>query len=210
MAPHGWTTPDEYQWLQTQMPKYILDKADKKLWQFWPQMQEGWFRKFPEEPRTDLTPVQALGAAIKERKARLENWFRHHSKKVVQGTTAPRASEESALAQALFGKKVTRKRAHHPIELYERRNPGEVEDALQAAGYFQISEEAKSADIVNGDNEPDEVHAARVKEAQSVRMTVKRRVLDGLYVVASEEEKETIDELIEEEKRELAKKKSSE
>ncbi|KAJ7664546.1 hypothetical protein DFH06DRAFT_1127952 [Mycena polygramma] len=152
MPPAGWTTPQELEFLQAYMPRYITARADGTLWQFWPPMQEAWFRTFPEGPRLgqagldadgnepDLTPTEqtAVGTAIQERKKRLDNWFHNHSKGT-NNATASRVTEEDSMANILFGKKAPAKRAHRPVELYQTRHPGEVEAALEREGFFKMT-----------------------------------------------------------------------
>ena len=63
MAPPSWTTAEEVTWLQAKIGNYLTHKAEKTLWKFWPQMQEGWFRAFPEESRLNLPGLTPEGDA---------------------------------------------------------------------------------------------------------------------------------------------------
>lgn len=93
MAPKPWATNDESTWLQTKIPTYIAHKTSQTLFNFWPEMYEGWFRKFPEAPRIglpdlnedgdapDLTPEEreALADALTARKKVSPSSFHHYT-----------------------------------------------------------------------------------------------------------------------------------
>ncbi|KAJ6480002.1 hypothetical protein C8R47DRAFT_1218929 [Mycena vitilis] len=210
MAPGGWAEPEETAWLVSQLPLYVAARTDKTLWAFWPKMQKTWFDRFSEESKLgftdpDLTAEQlvVLGEALKERKGQLTNWFRNHSKDGGAAPT-PRANEEDTLAGLLFGKKKAVKRPHRPSELYQLRNPVEVDQALDREGYFRLNEATVVAGVESWGEEPKDEHDRRIKAMQSARMTIRNRVVEALLLAASQEERDTIDELIEEEKQELA------
>ncbi|KAJ6467494.1 hypothetical protein C8R47DRAFT_1223618 [Mycena vitilis] len=245
MPPAGWTTPEELEFLQSWMSRYITARADGTQWQFWPLVQEAWFRTFPEGPRLgqagldadgnapDLTTTEqaALGTAIQERKTRIANWFRNHSKST-NNATASRVTEEDSMANILFGKKEPVKRAHRPIELYQTRHPDEVNAALEREGFYRMTkkavakagvanwsvgalafEEAGDEDGEDDDDDDDDdeeltaaERAKRVRDWQSARMTVRTRVVSALYAAAPQEEKDAIAEIIEQEKKDLAEK----
>ncbi|KAJ6507642.1 hypothetical protein DFH09DRAFT_1101032 [Mycena vulgaris] len=215
MAPPPWTTPEELEWLQSKMPEYLILQAETKLWNFWAPMQGGWFRKFPEESRIglpgvteggdapDLTPEQSsmLTEAVKARKGQLENWFRHHSKKTKTVAAVQRSSTDSL--DSLLFKKEVRKRVHHPAEVWQKLHPAEVAAALRDAGYFELNEEHASGEANDWVNESDSTKLARIKAHQSKRMRVWTRVVAALFDQATDEEKASIHEIIEAERKEL-------
>ena len=63
MAPPPWATRDETTWLHSQMATYLTKKADGTLWKFWPEMNESWFRRFPEESKVGLPGLTEAGDA---------------------------------------------------------------------------------------------------------------------------------------------------
>ncbi|KAJ6452848.1 hypothetical protein C8R45DRAFT_1193548 [Mycena sanguinolenta] len=98
MAPPSWATPEQTVFLESWLPIFIQRQAETKLPQFWPALQEAWFKKFPERAalglpmptdpnKRDLTEEEKaeLSKAIAKRKGRLENWFRNHGRKALWG-----------------------------------------------------------------------------------------------------------------------------
>ena len=73
MAPQGWTTPDQLQFLQSRMDAYRDAKAEGNVTHFHHKLYRDWFQAFPERAALfpsldgDLTPEQtiALGEAIR-------------------------------------------------------------------------------------------------------------------------------------------------
>lgn len=59
MAPPGWGTPDQKDFIEKWMPEFIQKKDSKSLSDFWPKMEEAWFDEFPEEEALGL-PVQTI------------------------------------------------------------------------------------------------------------------------------------------------------
>ncbi|KAJ7077054.1 hypothetical protein C8R43DRAFT_1143566 [Mycena crocata] len=84
----------------------------------------------------------------------------------------------------MFKKKLPRRRAHRPRELFQKRNKALVDDALDVEGFFEKN--------------------ARMKAAQAERMNMRTRVVDRLFSEASEDELRCINELIEGEQQEIA------
>ena len=60
-GPKGWTTPEQYDWLQAQIPTYLSEKADgtRPLIMFWAEFFDGWFERWPEESN-DVVDAQKL------------------------------------------------------------------------------------------------------------------------------------------------------
>ncbi|KAJ7245599.1 hypothetical protein C8J57DRAFT_1725257 [Mycena rebaudengoi] len=186
MAPPSWATEVQRAWLETQMPRYVKSQADGKLTEFWPSLQGQWFRNFPEEATLGLPPLSELGdapvltdeqivllgAAIKARKSKLENWFRNQASK--QRRAAPKQT-----------------RARRAIELFQIRNKPKIDEALEEAGYFAIG----GPDAVdNWVDESDGTQVAELKSHQALRMRVCTRVVKALFNSQSEEVKTALEE----------------
>ncbi|KAJ7170312.1 hypothetical protein C8R43DRAFT_944831 [Mycena crocata] len=217
MVPKRWTTPAESAFLMSKIPNYISIRAEDRLRKFWPTMFEEWFKNFPEEPRMgiegltadgdapDLPEEQAIAvkAALQKRKEQLETWIRWHSKKFSTVAAVQRNAEDS-LANELFKKKAARRRAHRPVELFQKRNKALVDAALDAAGFFEINEAQMAAKVEDWENESEETQKARIKAAQAERMQMRQQVVDKLFSEASDDELRSIDELVAEEKKQFA------
>ena len=48
----GWTTEEQFNWLQERIPLYLDSRAEGQLGlnQFWIQLYDGWFECWPVEP----------------------------------------------------------------------------------------------------------------------------------------------------------------
>jgi hypothetical protein len=53
--------PEQYDWLQAQIPTYLSEKADgtRPLIMFWAEFFDGWFERWPEESN-DVVDAQKL------------------------------------------------------------------------------------------------------------------------------------------------------
>ncbi|KAJ7158026.1 hypothetical protein C8R43DRAFT_1125166 [Mycena crocata] len=209
MPPRGWTTPEEFAFLQGKIAEYVTKKAEGRLWKFWPVFFEEWFQHFSEEARMGLAGVvknkeqtEAVGAALLKRKSQLVSWLRYHSSKVNASPVV--GVREDSLANDLFKKHAPRRRAHRPIELFQKRNSALIDTALDAAGFFEMNEAHAAATLAGWAEESAEEQKVRMKAAQVERMTVRTRVVDELFSEVTEDEMRCIEELIEEEKRVLA------
>jgi hypothetical protein len=62
-GPKGWTTPEQYDWLQAQIPTYLSEKADGTcpLIMFWAEFFDGWFKRWPEESTVGKKTVPMFG-----------------------------------------------------------------------------------------------------------------------------------------------------
>jgi hypothetical protein len=95
-----------------------------------------------------------------------------------------------------------RKRAHQPIEIFQKRNREVIKDKLTVEGYDNL-------ETTPDDNEDDWVDesegtaAARNKSKKSARMRLRTRVVKALWAEASQEEKEAVAAEVEKEKEEL-------
>ena len=87
MAPQGWTTPDQLQFLQNHMDACCDVKAEGNMTHFHHKLYRNWFQAFPERAvlfpslDSDLTLEQtvALGEAIRLRK-NVSNVHHYHHK----------------------------------------------------------------------------------------------------------------------------------
>ncbi|KAJ7655506.1 hypothetical protein B0H17DRAFT_1146394 [Mycena rosella] len=220
MAPKPWTTTEESAWLQGKIPEYRTKQVEQRLYRFWPDMKAAWFRKFPEEAHLgipgvtdegdtpELTPDQSsvLHAALVARDAQLENWFRHHANKTTT-VSAAQTNVVDSLASMLF-KPSARQRIHQPIEIFQKLHPLEIDAALDAAGFFGLNEERASQEVEGWSEEADDAARAPIKQNQARQMAIQTEVVKSLYRKASEEEKDAIDVMIDEERKLLAKKKT--
>ncbi|KAJ6458297.1 hypothetical protein C8R45DRAFT_1221666 [Mycena sanguinolenta] len=217
MAPPPWTTPEQREFLTAQLPLFIQRQAEGKLHLFWPPLMEAWFQKYPEhtllnlplpadKDGRELTPdeLARLGAAIKARRSKIENWIRNQRKKIGSAAEDAVPSTTNAMVQRIFHLSVPRRRrVHQPIEIFQKRNKVAIVEALTAAGY----------DALNVDQDPDEADdwtdefqdtpAARAKRTRSARMRMRTRVVQDMWAEASPEERAAVEAAIEEEKRAL-------
>ncbi|KAJ7017667.1 hypothetical protein C8F04DRAFT_1278995 [Mycena alexandri] len=215
MPPTTWCTPAQTAWLTARVPEFLTAQAEHTLYIWRPRMQQAWFAENPEEAllglpgldaegnAPDLTAEQSacLGAAQLKRMDKLENWFRNHSKKVNTVTATQRSAEES-LASLLFEKKEPRQRPLRAIERFQKMYPKEVDTALEEAGFYDASERDISDDLL--ENESREDGKQRQIERLSARMKIRTRVVRALYDDLSDEGKESIEEMMEQEKKEFA------
>ncbi|KAJ7768985.1 hypothetical protein B0H16DRAFT_1716183 [Mycena metata] len=196
MAPKSWATSEQAAWLHTWMPEVIRRQAEHKLHLFWPSMLEAWVRKWPEHAALGLplpsdpaaraltaNELATVGAAIKERKNKLENWFRYQRNKVNRangGTTTAASGSTAARIQAMFNFAAPkRRRVHQPVEIFQRRNPQFV----------------TTPSPVN----PGTPEAQR-KSLKSQRMRLCTRVVTGLWQDVNDEERAAVMAELEKEK----------
>ncbi|KAJ7120584.1 hypothetical protein C8R43DRAFT_1136748 [Mycena crocata] len=210
MAPRPWHGDEHQPFFLEYMPKFIQRQAQQKLYKFWGPMFEAWFEKFPEQRFLDLpmgegapplseAQVETLGKAISKRKQMLENYFRNNRAKLSTGA-AKKHKSLYALARALFKAKPQRKRLHKAVELFQLRNNRLIQEECSREGHDSMNEESMAAAVANWVDEADEVQVARIKAAQAARMRLRNRVVHALFAEASDEELETIAELMEKEK----------
>ncbi|KAG2743662.1 hypothetical protein P692DRAFT_20878490 [Suillus brevipes Sb2] len=125
MAPRRWTTSQELEWLQNELPEFLKMQKEQKLTRFYELLYPKWFSHFPERfkyweptgnpphgqeevdhqnPDSDvllpLTPEQEakLEGANEIRRKKLKEWFRNNAK---SKTTPGSTSTSKALAQLL-------------------------------------------------------------------------------------------------------------
>ncbi|KAJ7019531.1 hypothetical protein C8F04DRAFT_1276131 [Mycena alexandri] len=210
MGAKPWATAEQAEYLHSQMPDYVRRQAEHKLHLFWPPMQAGFFARWSEHARLGLPlpkdpnarkltedELAILGAALMARIKQLESWFRYQRKKINNAAVGgARAGGGSAAAlRALFGLNASkRRRAHKPVEIFQKRNPELVNDALQEAGYN---------DSDNSDNEADSTPSPHIPPTRATRMRVRQRVVAALWTEASAEEKQVCEDEVEREKADL-------
>ncbi|KAJ7145478.1 hypothetical protein C8R46DRAFT_1232033 [Mycena filopes] len=218
MAPKTWTTPEQHAWLTARMNQFISRQAEHKLHLFWPAMNEGYFRVWPEHVQlglplpTDplaraLTPEEntTLGVAVKAKKGQLENWFRYQRNKLARAGKkdnvggAPIKGSIAANIQAMFNLTHSKRtRVHQPVEIFQKRNGALIQAALTAEGYDDITDEADAPDDFT--DEAAGTPAAVEKSAKALRMRVRTRVVAALWQEADDKEKAAVQEVIEKEK----------
>ncbi|KAJ7480487.1 hypothetical protein B0H11DRAFT_2280527 [Mycena galericulata] len=216
MAPPFWANDRQKAFLEGWVPDYIRRQAERKLHLFWAPMMETWFKQFAEHTTLDLslpndangrtlTPdeLATLGAAILARKGQLENWFRNRRKSIgnASGSTA---TATSATVKNIFKISIPkRRRAHQPIEIFQKNHQGEIRDALTAAGYDDLNEAKMADDIDEGTDESEDTVVARIKATKSKRMRLRTQVVQDLWKEVSEAERELIEAEVAKEKEEL-------
>ncbi|KAJ7785315.1 hypothetical protein DFH07DRAFT_948396 [Mycena maculata] len=116
-------------------------------------MQLKYFARFPEQaalnyPLPDdpaapmLTDEQKtkLGDAIKSKQKKLNNWYRYQAKKVNRTDAGVPRTANAALRAMFRMNRSRRRRAHQPIEIFQKRNPELVKAALTTAGYYKLTD----------------------------------------------------------------------
>ncbi|KAJ7118296.1 hypothetical protein C8R44DRAFT_878904 [Mycena epipterygia] len=236
MAPPSWADQSQLAFLHLWLGDFMSRQGEGKLHLFWAPLHDAWFRKWPENtalglPMPDdvdarrLTEMElaTLGAAIQVKKGKLENWFCNQRKKI-GSATAPLGSTftSGALLRKMF--KISapkRRRAHQPIELFQKMYPNLITAALKEAGYNELVDRAErmsvrtrvvralwqeaSAEVVSEiegavDREKDEIRAEELSEETSNATGPKKMSphelqdgIDGLESVYTQVHKATYD-----------------
>ncbi|KAJ6447347.1 hypothetical protein C8R47DRAFT_1231473 [Mycena vitilis] len=225
MAPKGWATELQKEWLRGWLPAFVKRQAEHKLHLFWPSMHEAWFMLNPEQGAlglplpTDPTAraltreeIEVLGAATVVRKGQLGNWFNNNSKKLGRVDTVATTSSgvTAAAIKSLFklGATTKRSRAHQEIEIFQKRNKTLIQAELIAEGYHQLKAPDNPDDEEEDDftDEADGTEAAAKKSLKSQRMRLRTRVVNALWTAASSEEKAAVAAEVEAEKKDLREK----
>ncbi|KAJ7702495.1 hypothetical protein B0H16DRAFT_1483190 [Mycena metata] len=162
----------------------------------------------PTPPLRALTAneLATVGAAIKERKNKLENWFRNQRNKVNRANGGPTAAGGSTAAkiQTMFNLAAPRRRRiHQPVEIFQRRNPQFVKLALTDAGYNDLANHPDKADDFT--DEAAGTPEAQKKSLRSLRMRFRTRVVNALWADVSDEERAAVMAELEKEKAEAQK-----
>ncbi|KAJ7749148.1 hypothetical protein B0H16DRAFT_1725189 [Mycena metata] len=165
MASKTWATTEQTTWLHTWMPEFVRRQAAHKLHLFWPAMLEAWawVHKWPEHATLGLPlpsdpaaraltadKLAAVGAAIKDKKAKLENWFCYQRSKLSHATggaamastatAGPASGSTAARIQAMFNFGVPKRRhVHQPVEIFQRHNPQLLYPCNPVFQFFPLS-----------------------------------------------------------------------
>jgi hypothetical protein len=62
----GWTSPEQFDWLQAQIPRYISLRTDgqRRLGSFWLQVYDNWFSRWPEEHASEREPRKEVRIVV--------------------------------------------------------------------------------------------------------------------------------------------------
>jgi hypothetical protein len=132
----------------------------------------------------------------------LENWFRNHRKKI-GNANGPAAGATMALVQRILKLSVpTRQRVHKHIEIFQIRNAGLIRDRLAEDGYNNIPDSIGD-DADDWTDESQDTPEALKKRKKSARMRMRTRVVQGMWAEASKEEREAVEQEVENEKKEM-------
>jgi hypothetical protein len=135
---------------------------------------------------------------------RLDNYFRYHSKKIGNATTTAPVCNFTHGMRAMFKGRVKKcRRAHQPIEIFQKRNTDTIREKLAEEGYNELNEEKMADDVEDWENEAESTAAARKKRTKAERMRVRTRVVQALWAEASTEERATVEAEVEREKEEI-------
>ncbi|KAJ7792842.1 hypothetical protein B0H14DRAFT_2623461 [Mycena olivaceomarginata] len=219
MAPPSWTTPEQRTWLHSWMLSFIQKQAEGKLNKFWPAMMEAWFKEFPEHEALGLTlpsdpnaapltdaELVLLGAAIKAKRSKIENWFRNQRQKTNKATGNVASSPAiQAKVKEIFQQSIPKRvRAHQAVEIFQKRNGDLIKNALEAAGYDLLNADSDTDEDDDWVDESGSDPVALDKRKKSKRMRLRSRVVSKLWEVASPEERKIAEEAAEEEKKTMA------
>ncbi|KAJ7130010.1 hypothetical protein C8R43DRAFT_957220 [Mycena crocata] len=219
MAPPTWANDEQKVWLHLWLADYIRRQAEHKLHLLWPALMEAWFRQYPEHIQLGLPApndpngrrltndeLKRVGTAIVVRKKQLESYMRYNGKKINNANRSLNAGGPilAALNRVLAPKHRTkRRRAHQAVEVFQKRFPDRIADALKETNYDEINEEAMSKLVDGWEEESPEAASARMKEAKSERMKVRQRVVHEVYNNASPNEREECEAVVGEEKEKI-------
>ncbi|KAJ7707186.1 hypothetical protein B0H16DRAFT_1481650 [Mycena metata] len=222
MAPPHHTTPEQREFLDGYMADLIERQADSKLHLFWGPFFEVWVKRYPEQPALGLplpntpgaqklTPEELtiLGTAVATRKKKLDSWFRYHSKHVGRAQASAngnlaRVNGSATPINALFGlNSVKRRRAHQPIEFFQKRNADAIRQALVDKGYNELNEEKMAEGVEDWANEPEASAAERKRATKAARMRLRGQVVKRMWEEVSAEELAAVEEEVVREKAEI-------
>ncbi|KAF7346299.1 hypothetical protein MSAN_01857300 [Mycena sanguinolenta] len=214
MAPRPWATDEQQEWLQCYLAEFVRRQAEKKLALFWPILYAAWFRRFPEHTvlglplPTDLDArkltkdeLARVGTAVEARQNQLENWFWNNRAKINKGSGALSVKSEAMVAALLDVPSKPKKRVHHAVEIFQRRNRELIKRELTVAGYDKLSDQEDDED--DWTDESDGSEAAQVKSLKSLRMRMRTRVVADLWKEAPAEERAIVLAELEQEKEEM-------
>ncbi|KAJ7312761.1 hypothetical protein DFH08DRAFT_973277 [Mycena albidolilacea] len=193
--------PDQIEYLESVYPEWL--EKWPHLRSFWAEVEQGWFAKWPVEPKLGLpiasTSIEEselseadqkrIGDAEEVMRGVIHNWINNRGQKEKKAiaTNNPTAATSVPLRDlfvALGGKTTQIKQR---TELWTRRNREELRDALEEEDYASLMG-------VSDDEETPEERKERIKQGQSRQMTLKRAVTQRLYDESPEEEKAAVEQ----------------
>ncbi|KAJ7898273.1 hypothetical protein B0H14DRAFT_3424632 [Mycena olivaceomarginata] len=218
MAPQSWASTEQTLYLKSWIPEFMRRQAERKIHLFWPSMFGEWFQKYPEHVELNLplpsdpavdsltaAQIEQLGVGIKDRKQKLQNWFRYQRSKINQADPAAKHSQaaklDALIAALVQAKAKPRRRASQAIEVFQRRNRALISERLVAEGYDALRSEPDDAD--DWVEESDGTDAAQRKSTKSLRMRMRTRVVQALWKEASVEEQKAVAAQVEKEREEI-------
>ncbi|KAJ7714490.1 hypothetical protein B0H16DRAFT_1477965 [Mycena metata] len=206
MAPPHHTTPEQREFLDGYMADLIERQADSKLHLFWGPFFEVWVKRYPEQPALGLplpntpgaqklTPEELtiLGTAVATRKKLVPLPLEARRARPGSPPTAtlPGLTGSATPINALFGlNSVKRRRAHQPIEFFQKRNADAIRQAL-AEG------------VEDWANEPEASAAERKRATKAARMRLCGQVVKRMWEEVSAEELAAVEEEVVREKAEI-------
>ncbi|KAG6818778.1 hypothetical protein H0H93_001857, partial [Arthromyces matolae] len=225
MPPKTWATDAQNVFLNKHLPEYVNAKlakkdscSNKKLTRFTKDITREFFVNWPEEEalvasnqlpqsvmdtaRAQWTPVEQdiLAGAVKKRKEQIVNWFRNHSQDVVG---MKKKSSNVVLASLI--KPPKRQRLHKADEMYQKMFWNEKLFALVKEEWkkhgLDGDEEEGTGDDAEGMSDDDDVRDPKTQA--SLKMTLRRRVIDSYWKAETPEVKQAVIAAIDEEKAEM-------
>lgn len=104
--------------------------------------------------------------------------------------------------QRIFKQSAPKKqRAHHLIEVFQKRNADAIKERLVEAGYDLLNGDAEPDEENNWVNESESTPAACAKRKKAKHMRLCTRVVSRMWEDASAEEVAAVQEQVEEEKK---------
>ncbi|KAJ7259601.1 hypothetical protein B0H12DRAFT_1070012 [Mycena haematopus] len=180
---------------------------------FWKKVERGWFVRWKVEaelglpiPQTEgvsiedsgLTPEEeaAVGEAQQVAKGVIHNWFNNKSQKQKRllngGGSLP--AKAAVLKEFMAGVRGKRGRKRHRVEIFQKRNPKIIEEALKET-------EFSSAMGSSDEDETVEERKMRIKTGRSTQFALRKRVATEQWELASEEEKAAVEQLYQNQER---------
>ncbi|KAH7904321.1 hypothetical protein BJ138DRAFT_1119526 [Hygrophoropsis aurantiaca] len=200
MPPPRWSTPEQLQWLQSEIPAYKKAQEDNTVNKFWEVMTHAWYQEFSERkllwPPEGIPPgmskemadadlpaefAEILGSALSERNEKLKNWYRNNSRvKVTSGS-----NKTSKLLNKLLGQRAQGVRDLNQIEVYSKLHYEEkvkpmVENEISEKGLVDVGERLRCIKTLTAEmykQEGEDVKAS-VKAEMIRRNEERKRPLD--------------------------------
>ncbi|KAJ7912798.1 hypothetical protein B0H13DRAFT_1874509 [Mycena leptocephala] len=210
---------DKLAYLESHFPEF--QELQPNLGRFWTKVERGWNDKWPVELDLGLPMLSTQGVlietlvflwSIRSRWAKLRkkirrraaltleqtihNWFNNRSqkeKKLLNGSSGTNTFGLKEL-MANFGGGGKRTRKLHRVELWQKRNPEVLEEALKATEYHNLMG-------TSDDEETPDERTTRIKTGRSAMLKLQRQVRAEQFEKASEEEKAAVEEAFSQQER---------